>query len=366
MTRLRLSVPPPLPSTTFQLEPLEALEAPEEEWRELAERSTNIFGTQEWISIWWRHFGAGRPLFVTACRSREGRLVAILPLYLWSNRPVRILRFLGHGGGSELGPICAPSERPAAALALRQALAETPWRWDVLLGEHLPAHRCWGELLGARMVRQHGNPVLHLNASNWEEFVNSLSSKLRQNIRYQERRLAREHELRYRLADDPRRLEHDLDSLFALHKARWPEGASGFAGPREVFHREFAACALDRGWLRLWFLELDGHPVAVWYGFRFRGVQSFYQAGRDPAWDKESVGSVILSHSIRDTLEDGLDEYRFLEGDDPYKYRFTKDDPGLVTVGISGSAFGRAALAAGRATRGMRVFPTALRGPLDL
>jgi CelD/BcsL family acetyltransferase involved in cellulose biosynthesis len=366
MSHFRLGVSQPPPSTTLRLEPLDALELPSAEWSELAERSRNIFATQEWTSIWWRHFGAGRPLFVTACRSREGRLVAVLPLYLWSKGPLRILRFLGHGAGDELGPICAPSDRPAAWLALRQFLSEAPCRWDLFLGEHLPAHACWRNLLGEKMLRRHESLVLRFHVSTWDEFLASLSSNLRQQIRRRERKLAREHELRYRCSDGSQPLRDDLNALFALHAARWTSGTSAFAGDREAFHRAFAACALDRGWLRLWFLELDGQPVAAWYGFRFCSVESYYQAGREPRWARGSVGFVLLSHSIREALEDGLEEYRFLRGDDPFKYRFTKDDPGLVTVGISGSAFGRAALATGRVTRGLRSFPTAFRGPLDL
>jgi CelD/BcsL family acetyltransferase involved in cellulose biosynthesis len=351
--------------SALRLEPLDTLESPDEEWSELAERSRNIFATREWMSIWWRHFGADHPLFVTACRSREGGLVAILPLYRWSTGPLRVLRFLGHGAGDELGPICAPADRPAAAVALRASLSRAPWRWDVFLGENLPADACWSAVLGGKLLRRHGSPVLRFKTSNWEEFLGSLSSNLRQQVRRRERRLAREHDLRYRLANDPRRLQTDLDTLFALHTARWAE-ASAFAGAREAFHREFAACALERGWLRLWFLELDGRPLAAWYGFRFAGAESYYQAGRDPAWERGSVGFVLLSHSIRQALEDELEEYRFLRGDDPFKYRFTEDDPGLETIGISRSGVGRLALAAAGVTRRLRRFPTALRRPLDL
>jgi hypothetical protein len=40
---------------------------------------------------------------------------------------------------------------------------------------------------------------------------------------------------------------------------------------------------------------------------------------------------VLLIHSIRQALEDGLDEYRFLRGGEPFKYRFAANDPGLET-----------------------------------
>jgi hypothetical protein len=136
-----------------------------------------------------------------------------------------------------------------------------------------------------------------------------------------------------------------MDTLFELHAARW--GHSAYADAHAGFHREFAALARDRGWLRLWFLEADGRTVAAWHGFRFAGVESYYQAGRDAAWEGPAVGSVLLAHSIRSALADGMREYRFLRGNEPFKYRFASHDPGLETIGIARGPVGDAALAAG-------------------
>ena len=56
--------------------------------------------------------------------------------------------------------------------------------------------------------------------------------------------------------------------------------------------------ALERGWLRLWVLEADGKAVAAWYGFRFAQIDWYYQSGRDPDWERQSVGFVLLAHTI--------------------------------------------------------------------
>jgi CelD/BcsL family acetyltransferase involved in cellulose biosynthesis len=149
--------------------------------------------------------------------------------------------------------------------------------------------------------------------------------------------------LRFRLADRPDQLQQDLDVLFALHRARWP-GSPWFADA-EAFHRDFADKALDHGWLRLWTLELDGRPAAVWLGYRFQGIESYYQAGRDPALQKERVGFVLLAHTIEAAFADGMDEYRMLRGDESFKYRFATSDPELETLARPTGAFGRAALA---------------------
>ncbi len=332
-----------------RLEPLSDLGCARDEWTMLAERGGNLFSTWEWTTSWWRHFGRGRPLLVTAARRADGSLLAILPLYLSATRPLRIARFIGHGLGDQLGPICDPLHRQAAAHALRSVLAKHPRRCDVFIGDGLRGDEGWGPMLGGAVLRRAGSPVLRIDGASWDEFLDARSANFRQQVRSRERRLARAHELRYRLADDPNRLQTDLDSLFTLHEARWGKRRSdSLRGGRAAFHRDFAARALKRGWLRLWFLELDGRAVAAWYGFRFGGAEWYYQMGRDPAWKRESVGFVLLSHSVREAINDGIREYKLLLGDEPYKSRFADEDPGLETVVVPRSVRGRGALAGAR------------------
>ena len=327
--------------TALLLEPLKSLDSVPEDWARLAEASGNIFATWEWNSLWWKHFGRGRELLVTACRDGGGTIVAILPLYLSTERPLRVIRFLGHGQGDHLGPICAPADREAAALAFRDALDRKTF--DLFLGDKMEG---WTDALGGRALRRTGSPVLRFKGRSWEELLASRSANFREQVRRRERKLGREHELSFRFCDDPERLDEDLGVLFRLHLARWGDTGAWYSPAAEAFHREFAARALERGWLRLWLLELDGRPAAAWYGFRFAGAELYYQAGRDPEWERGSVGFVLLAHSIRAAVEDGMDEYRFLEGSEAYKYRFASEDEGLETIAIPRGVRGRAAVLA--------------------
>jgi CelD/BcsL family acetyltransferase involved in cellulose biosynthesis len=92
-------------------------------------------------------------------------------------------------------------------------------------------------------------------------------------------------------------------------------------------------------------MELDGAPACFEYGFLFESAYFAYQAGRDPALDRYSVGFVLELECIRRALEDGATEYRFLGGEEDYKYRLPTEDPRLETVVAAGSRRGR--LAAG-------------------
>jgi CelD/BcsL family acetyltransferase involved in cellulose biosynthesis len=296
----------------------------------LASPAGNVFATWEWAVTWWKHFGRGRPLLLRVCRRDDGAAAAVLPLYLARQRPLRLVRLVGHGPADELGPVTPPAEVTTAARALRTAIAELPC--DLFLGEQLPGGNDWGGLLGGSTLRREASPRLHAS-EGWGAFLASCSANLRQQIGRRERRLRSEHRVRFRLCDDPERLPQDLSTLFALHRAARPRTDFG----PDDFHREFAGLALGRGWLRFWLLELDGRPASAWYGFRFGGAETYYQAGRDPAADRLSVGFVLLVHTIRAALEDGIREYRFGRGPESYKYRFASEDPGVETVAVTSS-----------------------------
>lgn len=331
---------------SLQLDILPDFDAAGDEWDELAAASENLFATREWVSTWWRHHGSGEPLIV-ACRTAGGRLAAILPLEVVSMHGPRILRFLGHGPSDQMGPICHRDDVGTAARALRRILMRPPRRFQLFVGRHLSGADDWASLLGAKRVREVANPVLPLRGATWDDVLAGFSSKLRREIRYDVRRFEREHTVDYRRSDDPASLRRDLDALFRLHALQWVD-RSYFLG-HEAFHREFAAIAQERGWLRLWIVEADGRPVAAKYNFRFGDAELSYQAGRDPDWRGASLGLVNVANAMRAAFEEGVREYRFLRGSERYKFRFPVVDAGLHTVARGSGALGRTALAAGTA-----------------
>jgi CelD/BcsL family acetyltransferase involved in cellulose biosynthesis len=323
-----------------------------EEWTALAERAGNVFATWEWADAWWSAYGQGKRL-VTACRGPDGGLVALLPLYAARRGPVKLLRFIGTGPADQLGPICAPEDRHATAAAFKRLLAERRSDWHVLVAERLDPREGWRGLLGGEVVHSEPSPTLQIGGRSFDEFLASRSRNFREQVRRRARKLAREHEVEFRMSD-AETLDADLETLFRLHEARWAgdeEDTQAFDARRRAFHSAFARHALERGWLRLFVLEADGAPVACWYGFRFARIEWYYQSGRDPDWERQSVGFVLLSETIRRAFDDGMLEYRLLRGGESYKDRFASDDDGVETLAMGRGPVGAGAVVAARAAR---------------
>ena len=360
LERITMAVRPALACRReLRTEPIEDIDALRDQWTELAARAGNVFSSWEWASTWWRHYASEQALMLYACRDAAGRLVAILPLCRGSIARMRTIRFIGHGVSDQLGPVCGCADRPAVARALRRLLRDSPCGWDAFIADRVPADHGWSALLPGHRVRREPSPTLNLRGRTWAGFLAARSPNLRQQVRRRERRLQRERGLRFRLATDPDRLGDDMTILFALHAARWGAESTSFVGTRGDFHREFADRALQRGWLRLWFAELDGSPVAAWYGLRFAGAEYFCQSGRDPREDAWSVGFVLLSHTIREAFQDGQHTYRLLRGGEAYKKRFADGDAPVDTLlaahGVTGAAAVTAVRTAARSRHGRRL-----------
>ena len=83
--------------------------------------------------------------------------------------------------------------------------------------------------------------------------------------------------------------------------------------------------ALDRGWLRLFVMTIDGRPAASLYGFCYDHTFYFFQSGFDPAFSKQSVGLLSMGLAIRSAIEEGAAEFDLLRGGEAYKFHWARE-----------------------------------------
>ena len=316
-----------------------------EVWDALAERSGNLFSTREWAETWLRHFGDGGESHVLVDDPTAPRV--LLPLHR-SGRLVRQVRLLGNGPADQLGPVCAPEDRPLAAQMIRErVLGGSELRSDVFLLQDVPVADGWTDLLpGGTPVRLTPSPVVHFAGTTWDEHLATATSRnFRSQVRRRPRQLAKAMPYTIRLATHET-LTADLGELFRLHRLTWGDDAPYANGAERAFHEDFAAVALDRGWLRLWVMESEGRAIAALHCYAFGPAHALYQGGRDPDLEKHSLGFVMYCHAMQAALEDGRTEFRLLRGDESYKARFAQDESPLHSLAFGRTLRGRAAVAA--------------------
>lgn len=313
----------------------DALACGPELWAEVlaGAESQSPFMSWAWHDAW---AGAAPAADVAASevlvqRDAGGAVVALLPV---GYRRVSFRRIPVTALTWAIGDLGCPDHLDMPAIAATDVAPLVPvlekLPWDVLILSNLAptalvAHQlCEAfDARGFALVRRAlwGCPYLDLS-DDWASYLATLSPTRRQTLRRKERSLQRRH--RVEITDyEEDRFEEGWRHLVRLHEQRW-NGAGVLHLPRDVqLHHRFAAEMAARGDLWLSTLDLDGEPAAAWYGFTCRDTVYFYQSGRDPRWERESVGLVLMAAMIRRAIERGYRHFDFLRGEDAYKGQWT-------------------------------------------
>jgi CelD/BcsL family acetyltransferase involved in cellulose biosynthesis len=339
----------PCSTTVEKITTMEQLEALRQPWDDLLRHtdSTNMFLTWEWAFAWWKHLRDGRQLYVLAVR-RESRLIALAPLALEKAklrrlRPFRSIEFIGMGTVSTDYPdmIIRSGSETSALEALSDYISQHAimFEFNGLHNNSTPTSKLASILessgwLVSRVITD-VCPGLQLDNLSWDTYVSSLGPSHRANLRRRIRYLERHFTLVFQHAEtESQRLEY-MKVFVSLHHKRWDTryGSNALKNDSLLrFHEEFSQLALQRGWLRLFLLQLDGRPVAAIYGFRYGDTFYYYQSGFDPDYATRSVGLVALGLSIRNAINNGVLEYDLLRGAEAYKFLWSNTTRELMTL----------------------------------
>jgi CelD/BcsL family acetyltransferase involved in cellulose biosynthesis len=318
-----------------------------------------IFLTWEWVDAWQRNREAGWELWVLAACDETGRLAGVAP---WTRMrhhygPLTLdrLAFVGDHRSYRihLDVLARPDEKNAVFAAMLDYLASQPRAWDVLDLEALAAGSAVQETLalagrGGRRYHQVETlpcPYTRLPDS-WETYEREqLSAEHRKWIKNRRNRLEKDFpgQVVFERVTDAASLPAAMDDLAALHQKRWHGKGQGSSFDHESFRgfqRDVAALALAHDWLRLYFLRVNGHAIAVEYFFLHGGVLFDYAKAFDPDWSRYSPGQLLMAHVVQDAIGEGVRELDLGRGSFDYKFRWTDQERVDSHVVLSASPTG--------------------------
>lgn len=177
-------------------------------------------------------------------------------------------------------------------------------------------------------------PMLTL-PSAWDGYLQILTKKMREQVKYLPRRLAKEFPVSHHLVQSEAELQSGLDDLLRLHGKRWrARGQTGVLvlPRRQQFQRALCHDLLQRDMLRLWTLKCDGRAVCALLFYFYNGRMSYFIGGFEPEMSKWSVGTCLFAHVIHHAIDEGARDIDFLKGAEPYKYRLGATDREYVTL----------------------------------
>ncbi len=312
-----------------------ALGSIEREWRDLwcGCPEATPFQSPAWLLPWWDAYHPGS-LLVVACR-RAGELVGFCPVFmLGGHGEPREALLLGTGNTDYLDALVRPGEPPDTADAMLAALASAA----AVDACDLRCLRPCSPLVTAKTPescrdQRHEElpcPVLALDDAT--DFDRDLPAGLVHDIRYGERRAAREGGLSIEKAE-PQTIDRHLDALFEIHASRWhARGEPGVlqGAATQAFHRAAAQKLQNEGCLRLLTLSIGGRPAALIYGLLHARRAYYYIGAFSPAFSRLQPGKLAIHAAIREAIAEGAHEFDFLAGAEPYKYEWgARDTPRL-------------------------------------
>lgn len=169
--------------------------------------------------------------------------------------------------------------------------------------------------------------------------LSAVPARLRKNLRYYRRRLARFQDAEIRQAS-AREVEAALEVFFRLHAQRWRRrGLPGvFVGERlRRFHGRSAQEMARSGWLRLYTLTIGPAAIGSLYCFSDRRTTWYYGCGFDTDYGHLSPGTLLIGHALESAAQEGCRTFDFLRGAERYKLRWGAQAMELTTLLVAES-----------------------------
>jgi CelD/BcsL family acetyltransferase involved in cellulose biosynthesis len=328
------------------------------EWAGLhaAQPEATPFMSPAWATAWWPRYGNGaRPLTIVV--RDAGEVVALAPLAMRRRGPLRTLEPVGVDPGDYWDVLARPDIRAEAVREVARELLRRAGAWDAAVLRCLPPGSGLIEALreqGARIGidKPIPAPAIELPAT-FDEYLASLSSSRRQNLRRHLKRLDGG-EVTLHEVSDAAELGPALDRWQAFRRAQW-DSAGRDINPEHLSERfrafveEVVTALLPAGQAMVWEFRRDGEVVGTYVNFADPLSYFWYLGGFDPAVASLGLGKIAIGHGIRTSVEAGRRRYDFARGAEEYKYWYGAQDRELGGV-VAGTGRPRslAALAAAR------------------
>lgn len=156
---------------------------------------------------------------------------------------------------------------------------------------------------------------------DWDAYLMQLSGKQRHEVRRKLRRLDEAGEIALRVVRNAAALPDALDCFFNLFGSN-REDKAGFMTPvMEAFFRSLAAAMANAEMLKLYFLDINGHPAGAAICFEYGDTVYLYNSGYDRKYQRLSAGLMCKVLSIKASIAAQKTTYDFLKGAESYKQR---------------------------------------------
>jgi CelD/BcsL family acetyltransferase involved in cellulose biosynthesis len=312
----------------------------------------NIFLTWEWLYSWWEVYKKNLQLNILIIENGN-EIKGIAPFYIEKVRfmglSYNFLKFLGDKEVcSEYLDLILDNQMNDKILVEIHNFLSKDSCWDCI---HLVDFNQKSKLLAIlegisnqkkynmQKTTTTSNHYIILPKS-WEVYLSMISNHFRKKFKKNFKHLNQDFIVRFEDITQNKDfdLRYSMKLMMEIHEQRWKSKRKYGVFKRKKFsqfHILVSERLLQRNLLRLFFLFLNDHPVAVRYGFEYMNKYYSYQAGFLPEYQEYSIGTISHFLNIQNSIEKNLTEFDFLRGNLPYKQHYRTEERNNIFVFIS-------------------------------
>jgi len=282
----------------------------------------SVFVLPSWLQVWWQVFGSGAELYLCAVRQRD-KIIGIAPLSVKEKTASIVgsadvcdyLDFVvAPGKGRDFFTVLLDDLRQKGInhLDLRPLRPDSAVLTDLVdtAKERKYDVRCQLEDISLELELP----------SSWDEYLQILTPKQRQEVIRKLRRLWEVCKIDYHIVEDSAAVHDVMDTFLELFSESREDKATFMTAQMESFFRSLAGTMAEARLLRLGILELDTLPVAMVMCFDYNDCVYLYNSGYNPDYSALSVGLLSKVLCIKDSIHRGRKRFDFLKGRESYKY----------------------------------------------
>ncbi len=334
------------------------------EWNNLLERSNcnYIYSTPEWVECWYEAFGFGSEIQIIAALKQD-RLVGLLPMIL-RKAPLKDL------GGRRMEFVSGPQGDCHDAIIERgldcnvipmllESMLKYSIKTNLFILHHIVKESNTLSFIFDSFhknnykvaIQEETAPYLCLDSTK-DEIEKNWSKKHKTDLRRQHKRLRNLGSLEFVIYSKKEQILELLKGFFETHKLSWEsrgyKSRLGYDYLMQTFLKNLIhKIGVSECKKRIHFstLNLNGNPISYHFGFLYNDHFYYYIPTYDKQYENFSPGKIHLLFLIEHGIENGWRLFDFLNGNEPYKYSWTKDSKKKITLiaskGISLSSLRR-------------------------
>lgn len=309
---------------------LDAFEAMREAWNDLVAtmERPEIFYLWEWNFHFFRHYREDDELLIVVVKHSSGRIAGVAPLCVRRVRRlgwrVRVVDTIVADIGDYWNILVNSAfHRGQVVSAVLNCLREHRTQWDVIDVSQL-CSRDPTTFHFVNVAQAHGDWSVRVQPLTPVAVRNLKTGRVVENTR-QLRQIRNRLKTLRKLGYTPHVACRDIAAFWpafsSLHRHAWRTSPLNTPHGRRFFDALTKSEGM-RGKIEFSFLEFEGRPVAMHFGFVDDRKVYFYMPTMDRSFRQERVGAVLLS-AIVDHYSTTHEVFDFLRGMEDYKVWYT-------------------------------------------